>query len=94
MDGPRVKATRKRPVQARTALTPEQTQRAPVAFAAVGAALAVFLVWSLFAAAKFNLKRYPGLLRIWQSSFICRPCGAVFQPANAEQIMLHSNAES
>ncbi len=92
VDGPRAKSIRKRAVPTRAAMTPAQTQRAIDIAAAIGTALVGLVVWQFIAAIRFNNRRYPALLRAWQSSFMCRACGDVFQPANAEQIMLQSNA--
>lgn len=94
IDGPRAKVSRKRTMPTRPVVTPEQRQRSLVVFAGVGLALAALIVWRIVSAIRFNHGPYPILLRVWQSSFMCRACGAVFQPANAEQIMLQRGAGS
>jgi len=46
--------------------------------------LSAYLVWRAIDARRFNRTAYPRLLADWQSSLICKVCGAVFRPPEAE----------
>jgi hypothetical protein len=46
--------------------------------------LSAFLGWQAIQARRFNRTAYPKLLADWQSSLICKVCGAVFRPPEAE----------
>jgi hypothetical protein len=46
--------------------------------------LSAYLVWRAIHARRFNRTAYPRLLADWQSSLICKVCGAVFRSPEAE----------
>ncbi len=55
---------------------------------ALGVTLESLIVWWLVRNIRFNRLAYPGLLRSWQLSFMCRQCGTVFYPPDAANIVI------